>query len=281
MPSGSLARPKNGTSVRVKLEKRPKTGLGICIKSENGKTIVSSLLKGGVAEESGLVQAGDIICRVNDIEITRLPYSSVLEILEAIPFGVPVILLLSCPVSQSTCLQTTFTNDGMPYTVRISQNITSPNRKHCGGTSLDDNRNKSGNQLQQNGIPQQNGDVKQNGGTHILSSSKKYAFGNQKTLLQSKPYDNKQIKGNIPVENGNAGVKSSAQTAENTLPNNKSAEPQDAVQQCSVSTKKYQPLQFLLEEGKTFNDTLHKKAVAVRYISFYFTLLYFKRYGWA
>ena len=62
--------------IRVKLTKRKKDGLGFMVKSRTIKpyVIISDLIAGGLAEGSGLVQVGDTILRINDIDVTDLSY---------------------------------------------------------------------------------------------------------------------------------------------------------------------------------------------------------------
>ena len=113
-------------TIRVRLVKRPVTGLGFLAtkqeKALRGKPCVTvhKLLPEGVAEESGLVQPGDYLVRINDIDVSEMPYNSVITILKAIPDGTAVVLLLRGPDGFSTHLETIFLEDGTPKTVRVT-----------------------------------------------------------------------------------------------------------------------------------------------------------------
>ena len=113
-------------TIRVRLVKRPGTGLGFLAtkqeKAPRGKPCVTvhKLLPEGVAEESGLVQPGDYLVRINDIDVSDMPYNSVITILKAIPDGTAVVLLLRGPDGFSTHLETIFLEDGTPKTVRVT-----------------------------------------------------------------------------------------------------------------------------------------------------------------
>ena len=113
-------------TIRVRLVKRPVTGLGFLAtkqeKASRGKACVTvhKLLPEGVAEESGLVQPGDYLVRINDIDVSEMPYNNVITILKAIPDGTAVVLLLRGPDGFSTHLETIFLEDGTPKTVRVT-----------------------------------------------------------------------------------------------------------------------------------------------------------------
>ncbi|CAL1539173.1 unnamed protein product [Lymnaea stagnalis] len=112
-------------TIRVKLTKQRYGGLGFLVKQRALKpyVLVASIVKGGVAEESGLVQIGDIILRINDIDLTEMSYASAIEVLKAVPIDTPVVLLLRGPEGYTTFLQTSFQENGLPRTIRVTKPI--------------------------------------------------------------------------------------------------------------------------------------------------------------
>ncbi|XP_064613409.1 nitric oxide synthase 1-like [Liolophura sinensis] len=112
-------------TIRVKLTKRRETGLGFLVKQRKSKpyVIISDITSGGIAEESGLVQIGDTVLRINDIEVTEMCYENAVEILKAVPTEAPVVLLLRGPEGYTTHLQTIFLENGAPRTVRVTEPV--------------------------------------------------------------------------------------------------------------------------------------------------------------
>ena len=110
-------------TIRVKLVKRKNGGVGFLIRERNAKpyVMISDLIVGGVAEASKLVQVGDTILRVNDIDVTDMAYINAVEILKSVPNDIPVVLLLRGPEGYTTHLETTFLENGMARTVRVTQ----------------------------------------------------------------------------------------------------------------------------------------------------------------
>ncbi|GFO10495.1 nitric oxide synthase [Plakobranchus ocellatus] len=123
-PTGSPGELSPNT-IRVKLVKQAYGGLGFLVKQRTLKpfVLVASIVKGGVAEESGLVQIGDIILRINDIELSDMSYQSAVEVLKAVPIDTPVVLLLRGPEGYTTYLQTSFQENGQPRTVRVTKPV--------------------------------------------------------------------------------------------------------------------------------------------------------------
>ncbi|KAH9512566.1 hypothetical protein Btru_038805 [Bulinus truncatus] len=125
MPSTTASNELSTNTIRVKLTKQRYGGLGFLVKQRALKpfVLVASIVKGGVAEESGLVQIGDIILRINDIDLTEMSYASAIEVLKAVPLDTAVVLLLRGPEGYTTHLQTTFQENGQPRTVRVSKPV--------------------------------------------------------------------------------------------------------------------------------------------------------------
>ncbi|XP_078410153.1 nitric oxide synthase 1 [Cetorhinus maximus] len=109
--------------ISVRLFKRKVGGLGFLVKQRvcNPPVIISDIIRGGTAEESGLVQIGDIIVAANDKPLVDVPYEHALEMLKNIAPETFVVLILRGPEGFSTHLETTFTSDGILKTVRVTK----------------------------------------------------------------------------------------------------------------------------------------------------------------
>ncbi|KAG9487805.1 hypothetical protein GDO78_007540 [Eleutherodactylus coqui] len=109
--------------ISVRLYKRKVGGLGFLVKQRRNRppVIISDLIRGGAAEQSGLVQVGDIILAVNDRPLVDASYETALEILRSIASETFVVLILRGPEGFTTHLETTFTGDGTPKTIRVTR----------------------------------------------------------------------------------------------------------------------------------------------------------------
>ncbi|XP_042297702.1 nitric oxide synthase, brain isoform X1 [Sceloporus undulatus] len=109
--------------ISVKLFKRKVGGLGFLVKERINKppVIISDLIRGGAAEQSGLIQTGDIILAVNGRPLVDMNYDTALEVLRSIASETYVVLILRGPEGFTTHLETTFTGDGTPKTVRVTR----------------------------------------------------------------------------------------------------------------------------------------------------------------
>lgn len=116
--------------ISVRLFKRKVGGLGFLVKERVNKppVIISDLIRGGAAEQSGLIQAGDIILAVNGRPLVDLSYDSALEVLRGIASETHVVLILRGPEGFTTHLETTFTGDGTPKTIRVTQPLGPPTK---------------------------------------------------------------------------------------------------------------------------------------------------------
>lgn len=114
--------------ISVRLFKRKVGGLGFLVKERVSKppVIISDLIRGGAAEQSGLIQAGDIILAVNGQPLVDLSYASALEVLRGIASETHVVLILRGPEGFTTHLETTFTGDGTPKTIRVTRPLGPP-----------------------------------------------------------------------------------------------------------------------------------------------------------
>ena len=122
-----MTTPTTSNVIRVKLVKQPRYGLGFLIRqrSKAPHVIVSDLVSGGMAAESGLVQIGDIILKVNGTDLIDKDYEDSVKLLKALPINSLVVLILKGPEGYTSHLETRFTNDGTPRTVRITKPILS------------------------------------------------------------------------------------------------------------------------------------------------------------
>ena len=113
--------------IRVKLLKQPRYGLGFLIRhrSKSPHVVVSDLVSGGMAAQSGLVQIGDLILKVNDTDLVDKSYDESLEILKSLPINSPVVIVLRGPEGYTSHLETRFQNDGTPRTIRVTKPVLS------------------------------------------------------------------------------------------------------------------------------------------------------------
>nr|XP_020453884.1 nitric oxide synthase, brain [Monopterus albus] len=109
--------------ISVRLFKRKVGGLGFLVKQRVSKppVIVSDLIRGGAAEECGLVQVGDIILAVNNKPLVDLSYERALETLKNVSPECHAVLILRGPEGFTTHLETTLSGDGRQHTVRVTR----------------------------------------------------------------------------------------------------------------------------------------------------------------
>lgn len=119
--------PTNNTPsvIRCRLKRNEKNGFGFSVKPRGEAPIlmVSELIKNGEAELSGLIRPGDIILKINDIDVSRCSYEYALQVLKAMPFHSYTSFVIRAPLGYTTRLETTFNPDGYPRTVRITERI--------------------------------------------------------------------------------------------------------------------------------------------------------------
>ncbi|XP_017162270.1 nitric oxide synthase 1 isoform X1 [Poecilia reticulata] len=116
--------------ISVRLFKRKVGGLGFLVKQRVSKppVIVSDLIRGGAAEECGLVQVGDIVLAVNNKPLVDLSYERALETLKNVSPESHAVLILRGPEGFTTHLETTLTRDGRQRTVRITRPAFPPSK---------------------------------------------------------------------------------------------------------------------------------------------------------
>uniref|UniRef100_A0A6Q2XU80 Nitric oxide synthase n=1 Tax=Esox lucius TaxID=8010 RepID=A0A6Q2XU80_ESOLU len=109
--------------ISVRLLKRKVGGLGFLVKQRVCKppVIVSDLIRGGAAEECGLVQVGDIVLAVNNKPLVDLSYERALETLKNVSPESHAVLILRGPEGFTTHLETTLSVDGRQRTIRVTR----------------------------------------------------------------------------------------------------------------------------------------------------------------
>ncbi|XP_072288550.1 nitric oxide synthase 1 [Eucyclogobius newberryi] len=121
--------------ISVRLFKRKVGGLGFLVKQRVSKppVIVSDLIRGGAAEECGLVQVGDIVLAVNNKPLVDLSYERALETLKNVSPESHAVLILRGPEGYTTHLETTLSGDGRQRTVRVTRPTIPPSKsyEHC------------------------------------------------------------------------------------------------------------------------------------------------------
>uniref|UniRef100_A0A672RGN3 Nitric oxide synthase n=1 Tax=Sinocyclocheilus grahami TaxID=75366 RepID=A0A672RGN3_SINGR len=119
--------------ISVRLFKRKIGGLGFLVKQRVCKppVIVSDLIRGGAAEECGLVQVGDIVLAVNNKPLVDLSYECALETLKNVSPESHAVLILRGPEGFTTYLETTLSSDGKPKTVRITRPVNPAQSRPC------------------------------------------------------------------------------------------------------------------------------------------------------
>lgn len=114
--------------ISVRLFKRKVGGLGFLVKQRVCKppVIISDLIRGGAAEECGLVQVGDIVLAVNNKPLVDLSYERALETLKNVSPESHAVLILRGPEGFTTHLETTLSGDGRPRTIRVTKPVSRP-----------------------------------------------------------------------------------------------------------------------------------------------------------
>lgn len=119
--------------ISVRLFKRRVGGLGFLVKQRVCKppVIISDLIRGGAAEECGLVQVGDIVLAVNNKPLVDMSYERALETLKNVSPESHAVLILRGPEGFSTHLETTLSGDGRPRTVRVTKPVSARACQRC------------------------------------------------------------------------------------------------------------------------------------------------------
>ncbi|XP_071945535.1 nitric oxide synthase-like protein [Antedon mediterranea] len=145
---------KNTFSVR--LVKRHPFGLGFLVRKRktNPPLVVSDLVRGGAAEQSGLMHIGDILIAVNGVHLVDIPYNTALEVLRSVPYGSPCVLVLRGPDGYITRIENVVGTDGAIRVIRYTDSIesgTTPTRK-ISDISVQSSKNHQNGTLDDKGI---------------------------------------------------------------------------------------------------------------------------------
>ena len=110
--------------MRCRLRKSP-NGFGFSVKQRSTAPTLSvgELTRNGEAEKSGLIRPGDIIIRINDIDVSQCSYLEALDALMSIQKDSFTSFVIRAPIGYTTRLETTFASDGTPKTLRITEKI--------------------------------------------------------------------------------------------------------------------------------------------------------------
>uniref|UniRef100_A0A2K6LSQ2 Nitric oxide synthase n=1 Tax=Rhinopithecus bieti TaxID=61621 RepID=A0A2K6LSQ2_RHIBE len=251
--------------ISVRLFKRKVGGLGFLVKERVSKppVIISDLIRGGAAEQSGLIQAGDIILAVNGRPLVDLSYDSALEVLRGIASETHVVLILRGPEGFTTHLETTFTGDGTPKTIRVTQPLGPPTKavdlSHQPSAGKEQPLAVDGASGPGNG-PQHAQDDGQEAGSLPHANGQDPAKKAARVGLQGRGENNELLKEIEPVLNlltsGSRGVKGGAPAK---------TEMKDMGIQVDrdLDGKSHKPLPLGVENDRVFNDLWGKGNVPV------------------
>ena len=114
-------------TITVNLVKRQKGGLGFLASNASPHLAVSRVVKGGVAQETGFIEIGDVILEVNGKSLENVPYLKALEILDRVPTGETAVLKIRARDGFQAYLETVLDNEGVVKTVRVTKSKTSAN----------------------------------------------------------------------------------------------------------------------------------------------------------
>ena len=222
--------------ITVNIVKRKTGGVGFLAVKRNFSPYlaVSHVVKGGVAHETGFIEAGDIILEVNGKSLENVPYLTALEILDNIPTGETLTLKICARDGFHAHLETAFDENGVVKTVRTTRPKTPPNVISMNGNVNGETRESTSEESRSNGISEKGRHEKERLLRHEESST------NCKKVEQEIPYNESKVcresigVQTCPVANG-------------------TVKPQQ---------QKYVKLQNLVD-GNYTTDTLHQKAIIV------------------
>ena len=116
----------NECTVTVNLVKRKNGGVGILASNASPYLAVSHVVKGGVADETGFIEVGDVILEVNGKSLENVPYLKALESIDKAPVGESLALKIRARDGFQANLETAFDKEGVAKTVRRTKPNTSP-----------------------------------------------------------------------------------------------------------------------------------------------------------
>jgi len=112
--------------IRVKLFNRFSDGFGLVIEKRSSQPptlMITDLIQGGEAQTSGLIRPGDIIVKINEIDVSNCSYEAAINVYQSLEKGRMFYFLIRPPFGSRTHLETTFSKDGTPQTYRITEKL--------------------------------------------------------------------------------------------------------------------------------------------------------------
>lgn len=114
------------SAIRVRLQSTDGSGFGLIAGKRSDSApclMVSSLQVGGEAASSGLLRPGDIILKINGIDVSRCSYAEALQKFHGTSGDRELRLVIRAPLGYSTHLETTFDSEGCPRTYRVTERL--------------------------------------------------------------------------------------------------------------------------------------------------------------
>ena len=127
---------------------------------------------GSEAEQSGLVRPGDIILRINNVDVSRCTFDEALQTLASTPVGAYASFIVRAPFGFTTRLVTTFEEDGTPRTLRITERTTNNSNNNSNSNFNSNRRLSSSTNLEANSSQFQTANnILQQGRTTMVNNS--------------------------------------------------------------------------------------------------------------
>jgi hypothetical protein len=126
---GMVHSTSSSSAMRLRLKRYDDSGLvsgfgfGLEIQDRGSPPVlqIAGLARDFDAEKSGLVRPGDIILRINNVDVSRCTFDEALQTLASTPVGSFASFIVRAPYGFTTRLVTTFEEDGTPRTIRVTE----------------------------------------------------------------------------------------------------------------------------------------------------------------
>ncbi|XP_017290210.1 nitric oxide synthase, brain isoform X3 [Kryptolebias marmoratus] len=242
--------------ISVRLFKRKVGGLGFLVKQRVSKppVIVSDLIRGGAAEECGLVQVGDIVLAVNNKPLVDLSYERALETLKNVSPESHAVLILRGPEGYTTHLETTITRDGRQRTTLLQRGGQDGGRSALLCNGLEENNDLLKEiepvlRLIKNSKKEINGEGQQNGGRRDaeIQVERDHSVGTE-TSLKQEPNNDKVLDNKMVADHNADTDKSLAQDRTSPIKSVQNGSPSKCPRFMKVKN---------WETGTVYNDVLH------------------------
>lgn len=98
-------------------------GFGLNIQDRGTPPVlqITSLVKECEAQKSGLIRSGDIILRINNVDVSKCTYDEAIQTLASTPMNAFASFTVRAPYGFVTRLVTTFEENGHSKTIRITE----------------------------------------------------------------------------------------------------------------------------------------------------------------